>query len=85
MYEIKLENILFLDIETVPASSFDELTERKQALWEVRSARLRKEDESPADIWSKAEVLWEDRSVDVEEQILKDTFAPLQIHAYRLR
>ena len=54
MYEFKLDNILFLDIETVPASSFDELTERKQGLWEARSSRFRVIEETPADVWSKA-------------------------------
>lgn len=55
IYEYKLENILFLDIETVPvASSFGELTARQQGLWEKRSAHLRAEDENPEDVWSRA-------------------------------
>lgn len=55
MYELKLDHILFLDIETVPAvSSFEELNLRQQSLWEIRSAHLRTEDESPADVWSRA-------------------------------
>ena len=41
---INLENILFLDIETVPeASSFTELSEEKQALWEQKSRYQRGE------------------------------------------
>ncbi len=55
MQNLKLENILFLDIETVPgAESFSELDERRQNLWESRSARLRKEGEEASDVWSKA-------------------------------
>ena len=55
MLDLKLENILFLDIETVPsAGSFQELSERQKKLWEVRSAHLRKEGEEPADVWLRA-------------------------------
>ena len=55
IYELRLENILFLDIETVPiVRSFNELTERQKALWEKRSAYLRTDDEDPEDIWSRA-------------------------------
>ena len=46
MHDIKLENILFLDIETVPAAeSFDELNQRQKKLWEARSGYLRKDGE----------------------------------------
>jgi predicted PolB exonuclease-like 3'-5' exonuclease len=55
MEALKLENVLFIDIETVPvAESFDSLGERMKKLWDVRSAHLRKEEEGPADVWSRA-------------------------------
>jgi predicted PolB exonuclease-like 3'-5' exonuclease len=55
MEALKLENVLFIDIETVPvAESFDSLSERMKKLWDVRSAHLRKEEEGPADVWSRA-------------------------------
>lgn len=41
----KLENILFLDIETVPEkSSYQELSETKKLLWEQKTQYKRKED-----------------------------------------
>ena len=58
--KINLENILFLDIETVPeAQDFDDLTTEKQALWAKKSQYQRKEDFSPkasyprAGIWAE--------------------------------
>ena len=53
---INLENILFLDIETVPAvSSFEELSERMQKLWEHKAERLRKtETETAAELYRRA-------------------------------
>ena len=46
--KINLENVLFLDIETVPeAQDFDDLTTEKQALWAKKSQYQRKEDFSP--------------------------------------
>jgi predicted PolB exonuclease-like 3'-5' exonuclease len=52
--ELKLENILFMDIETVPVrESFDQLSDTMQKYWEVRSAHFRGEEEA-ADVWSRA-------------------------------
>ena len=52
---LKKEQLLFLDIETVPQySSWDELPENFQALWERKSKYFRKEDESPEDVYSRA-------------------------------
>ena len=53
--DIKLESILFLDIETVPeVAGFNELSERKQTLWEKKSEYFRKENEDAGDIYSRA-------------------------------
>ena len=53
--KIHLENILFLDIETVPeVQYFSELDEDKQALWEHKSQYQRKEDESPEAFYERA-------------------------------
>ncbi|MCK4747712.1 MAG: ribonuclease H-like domain-containing protein [Bacteroidales bacterium] len=55
MQELRLENILFLDIETVPIKeSFGELNGQMKKLWEVRSSHLRKEGEDASDVWSRA-------------------------------
>lgn len=55
MQEFRLENILFLDIETVPGEeSFNELPERRRELWDSRSAYLRKDGEEPGEIWERA-------------------------------
>jgi len=51
------ENILFIDIETVPQKlDFTEVAEPLQKLWEEKLVRQRllKEDETAADAWSRA-------------------------------
>jgi uncharacterized protein YprB with RNaseH-like and TPR domain len=46
---IPLENILFLDIETVPQKpSFDELDDRMKTLWEKKADKLKKADDDNA-------------------------------------
>ncbi len=53
--KLNLENILFLDIETVPeVQYFSELDETKQALWEHKSKYQRKDDETPEDFYERA-------------------------------
>ena len=53
--KIKLENILFLDIETVPGTSqFDELPEKMQSLWDKKSGFFRKDEELAEDVYSRA-------------------------------
>lgn len=55
MHDLKLENVLFLDIETVPSvESFGELNESRKKLWEKRSAHFRKEGEDASEQWSRA-------------------------------
>ena len=55
LQDLKLENILFLDIETVPLSMEPEsVSLRLQELWEKKSTFFREEDESAADVWNKA-------------------------------
>lgn len=50
-----LSNILFLDIETVPAfPSFSEAPEELQALWERKALQLKKADETPSDLYHRA-------------------------------
>ena len=53
--DLKLENILFLDIETVPiAPEMDSISPYLRQLWEKKSAYIRKEDESASDAWPRA-------------------------------
>ena len=55
LYKINIENILFLDIETVPEhSTFDNLSEEKQLLWEQKSKYQRKEDFTPEEFYDSA-------------------------------
>jgi hypothetical protein len=51
-----MENILFLDIETVPQyPSFDQLPESWRSLWNKKADNLKKaEGETPADIYNRA-------------------------------
>jgi hypothetical protein len=59
----QLENILFLDIETVSsAPAYEDLSPRMQALWEHKSARFQRQDapRSPAELYTdKAAILAE--------------------------
>lgn len=53
--KLNLENILFLDIETVPeVQQFSDLDETKQTLWELKSKYQRKEDESAEEFYERA-------------------------------
>lgn len=52
---INIENILFLDIETVPlAASFDNLQENYRLLWTKKAEFLRKENETAKDVYKRA-------------------------------
>jgi uncharacterized protein YprB with RNaseH-like and TPR domain len=53
---IKLDKVLFLDIETVPmCATYDELPERFMPLWDKKAAYLKKEEEdSPASLFPRA-------------------------------
>ena len=53
---IKLDKVLFLDIETVPmCATYEELPERFMPLWDKKAAYLKKEEEdSPASLFPRA-------------------------------
>ena len=59
--EIKIKNVLFLDIETVPCSpSFEDLNITFQTLWAEKTAWQRKEEYTPAEFYKlKAGVMAE--------------------------
>ena len=53
--QYRIDDILFLDIETVPQEkSFDDVNETLQQLWDKKSKYFRKEDETPADVYQRA-------------------------------
>jgi DNA polymerase elongation subunit (family B) len=53
--QIKVENLLFVDIETVSGkASFEELSPNLQEFWEKKSNYFRKEDESASDVYGRA-------------------------------
>ncbi|NKI31096.1 3'-5' exonuclease [Croceivirga thetidis] len=53
--KIILDNILFLDIETVPENQdYGELSTEKQLLWEQKTAYQRKEEYSPEEFYDRA-------------------------------
>ncbi|MGM0933588.1 MAG: 3'-5' exonuclease [Bacteroidota bacterium] len=55
LHKINLENILFLDIETVPeTASFNELSEEKKILWEDKTQYQRKEEYTPEEFYDRA-------------------------------
>ena len=52
---VKIEDILFLDIETVPAvADFDLLDDAMKALWEKKSKQIRTEEQSAGEAYEKA-------------------------------
>jgi 3'-5' exonuclease len=52
---LKIGNILFLDIETVPCHpSYDQLPERDKAFWDKKARYLKKEEEEPEVLYEKA-------------------------------
>jgi uncharacterized protein YprB with RNaseH-like and TPR domain len=52
---INPEDILFLDIETVPgAESYDKLDPRIQSLWDKKSKLFRESEQTPADVFQRA-------------------------------
>jgi predicted PolB exonuclease-like 3'-5' exonuclease len=53
--DLRLENILFIDIETVPlAPELGSVSLHLQDLWEKKSSPFRAEDESAGDAWPRA-------------------------------
>ena len=53
--QLKLEDLLFIDIETVPGrASFADLDERLQELWAIKARQLAKIEPDPADIYERA-------------------------------
>ena len=55
MNQLNLENIVFLDIETVPEHPlYSDLSDEKKQLWEHKSQYQRKEEYTPEDFYEKA-------------------------------
>lgn len=55
LHKLNLENILFLDIETVPEfHDYSELSEEKKILWEEKSKYQRKDDYSAEEFYERA-------------------------------
>ncbi|MCG9971355.1 3'-5' exonuclease [Christiangramia crocea] len=55
LHKLKLENILFLDIETVPEfRNYSDLSEEKKLLWEEKSKYQRKEDFTAEEFYERA-------------------------------
>ncbi len=53
--KIRLDHILFLDIETVPESAdFNELDAEMKALWENKTQYQRKDEYTPEDFYERA-------------------------------
>ena len=50
-----IENILFIDIETVPqVSDFEELDAESKILWDKKSVYFREKEQTPADVYQRA-------------------------------
>ncbi len=82
-----LENILFLDIETVPQfPAYDQCTEELKALWDRKAENLKRaESESPADIYNRAGIYAEfGRIICISTGIIRvqDGVASLRIKSF---
>jgi hypothetical protein len=52
---LNIEDVLFLDIETAPQyPEFNDLPERFQKLWDKKSANIRSEEQTAADVYERA-------------------------------
>lgn len=52
---VKVENLMFIDIETVPlAQNFDELSDSMQGLWSKKAAYFLKEGQVASDVYERA-------------------------------
>ena len=55
LYNLNIEDVLFLDIETVPQfPAFNEVPENFQKLWEQKSTYFRSEEQTPDDVYERA-------------------------------
>ncbi|MDR2358770.1 MAG: 3'-5' exonuclease [Prevotellaceae bacterium] len=55
MNHVNIEDILFMDVETVPqAASYNDLPERMKTLWEKKTAYLRAHDQTAESIYERA-------------------------------
>ena len=53
--KINLNNILFLDIETVPeVADFNSLDDEMKTLWELKTQYQRKEESTPEEFYDRA-------------------------------
>lgn len=53
--QLKLDNILFIDIETVPQySKYDELNDRWKALWDKKAGYLARNQETPEEMYNRS-------------------------------
>lgn len=57
---IDIENILFVDIETVPeVYDYSDLNEEKQKLWDIKSSYMQKGEQTTEEVYEKAGILAE--------------------------
>lgn len=53
--EIKIENILFLDIETVPQHpNYNQLTDKAKEFWDKKATSLTRDNQTPEELYGKA-------------------------------
>ena len=74
LYNIKPEDIMFLDIETVPVSpSFDDLDPVMQAMWDKKSSNFRNETQSAGTVYQRAGIYAEfGKIICISVGVLKD-------------
>lgn len=84
--DVTLENVLFLDIETVPVSpSLSDMNDQLQKLWDKKSSHFRQENESPEDVYQRAGIYAEFGKIiciSVGHIIFKDEKACFRIKSF---
>jgi 3'-5' exonuclease len=81
---IRIGDVMFLDIETVPeAYSFDNLEPAMQALWEKKSKQFRSEEQTPGDVYERAGIYSEfGKIICISVGFVRDHNVP---HHFRLK
>ena len=55
LQQVEIDHILFIDIETVPQyPSYNELPDNYKSLWDKKASHLRKDEQTPEELYSRA-------------------------------
>lgn len=81
--EVKKDQVLFLDVETVPLhENYDKVPERQKKFWDHKASFLaKKEDDTPAQLYERAGIYSEfGKIVCISSGYIKQSFGENQLH-----